>query len=343
MRKARYRPTIRTHLAYPYINELVSMGMDPTGLVKRHFKDTTIVSRPYDCVQLGAFLEFTRDVAVMLNDPHLGLRLGARRRPEEIGALGLLFSASPTLKDALDGYAKWIKSSQQGTQLKVSYSSIGVSIIYALYDFDPTLTRHDTEFTLASFCSIIRGRIGNSWKPIEIHFEHSQTLQTWLHESTFRAPIFFGQPSNRIIFNESDMIHTISKTNPVMISMLEDIIQRQMKEVITNDSFGQEVLIVIARLADSKGFVALPSIAKEMGLSLRTVQRHLSEEGTTFRQLMRLYRERQAKELLTGALPQSVASVAMSVGYSDTTSFSRAFKSWTDVSPRTFQRNLKAP
>ena len=83
--------------------------------------------------------------------------------------------------------------------------------------------------------------------------------------------------------------------------------------------------------------LSLPAIAAEMGLPPRSFQRRLAEERTSFRRLVRDHRRSLAEALIKNHAG-SVTSVAHTVGYAETAVLSRAFKSWTGTSPRTYAR-----
>ena len=83
------------------------------------------------------------------------------------------------------------------------------------------------------------------------------------------------------------------------------------------------------------------NIAKLVLLSNRTLQRRLSDENTNFRSLvLEVRRELAQKYLADKAMP--LAEISYMLGFSDTSSFSRAFKKWTGDPPAVFRTNLLA-
>jgi AraC-like DNA-binding protein len=83
--------------------------------------------------------------------------------------------------------------------------------------------------------------------------------------------------------------------------------------------------------------VTVTSLCRELGVSQRTLQRRLEASGTSLRQLLREYRKDLAELTISGRrIPQS--DVAQMLGYSDSTVFWRAFKSWNDQSPSAYRK-----
>ena len=80
-------------------------------------------------------------------------------------------------------------------------------------------------------------------------------------------------------------------------------------------------------------------IAQSLHLSLRSLQRHLAEEGSSYEQL--LSDTRQALALVHMRDPRcSISEIAYLLGFADTSSFSRAFKRWTGQAPSQYRESL---
>ncbi|NUF53772.1 helix-turn-helix transcriptional regulator, partial [Acinetobacter seifertii] len=74
--------------------------------------------------------------------------------------------------------------------------------------------------------------------------------------------------------------------------------------------------------------------------SERSLQRYLATENTSFSVLVDLTRKQQAQDLLENSAI-SIEAVALSLGYADTSHFTRAFKRWMGVTPKYYQTQLK--
>jgi AraC-like DNA-binding protein len=89
-------------------------------------------------------------------------------------------------------------------------------------------------------------------------------------------------------------------------------------------------------LADGPGQYTMESAALALGVSSRTLRRHLADEATSFRDLLADELSRRAKQLLAAGMP--VQKVSAVLGYSEVAAFSRAFKRWTGVAPAQWRR-----
>jgi AraC-like DNA-binding protein len=84
----------------------------------------------------------------------------------------------------------------------------------------------------------------------------------------------------------------------------------------------------------------IETLAKQLNVSQRTLQRRLGDHGMTFHDLRRGLFMRRAREMLRST-KMSIAEIAWSIGYSDPTSFAHAFRRWTGMSPRAFRSGGK--
>jgi len=78
-------------------------------------------------------------------------------------------------------------------------------------------------------------------------------------------------------------------------------------------------------------------VARQLGMSERTLQRHLAEHGQSFQALVNEVRRQVAESLLT-ATDNSLNEVAFLTGFADQSAFQRAFKSWTGSTPLGFRQ-----
>ena len=81
---------------------------------------------------------------------------------------------------------------------------------------------------------------------------------------------------------------------------------------------------------------SIHQIGEHMGMSNRTLTRRLRENGVTFRDIIQKTQERVAKDLLTNT-GHSIAEIAFETGFSEQSTFSRAFKRWTGLTPIEFR------
>jgi AraC-like DNA-binding protein len=273
-----------------------------------------------------------------LGDPLLGARLGARSRVEDAGMIGLMFLASTNLQVALGHLKEFFPVVQGATRVELDARCAMPEFVYQILGPSIWPRRQDAEFTLSATCSAIRSLMGECWSPAEVHFEHDRLRDDTRDphsslEQILRAPVLFNQPANRLILDPRDLSKPVVPRGEEMASQLQRHLKEMMRTSETSfDSCASQVSHIISKRLGHAD-IEVQSIAVEMGLSSRTLQRRLAAEGTSLRDLVRLHRSQIVDRLLKDPKTKMTV-IAHDVGYADATTFSRAFKSWSGGTPR---------
>ena len=144
---------------------------------------------------------------------------------------------------------------------------------------------------------------------------------------------------NEIIFSMKDLKKPFLTANNIMVEYLEPQLKQKLAEIENqiSETFTARVQKKLFQLIPSGQF-SLENVAEEFGISGRTLQRNLSVENTSFNQMvkdiqkMMTFNYLEAKEL-------SIDEIAYLVGYTETSSFYRAFKKWTGKTVSQYQKN----
>lgn len=338
MTKQPSAPTIRANVLAGIVRELRSQGASVDRVLRKHVGKADGFADPYEQIPLARFVGFLEDVAQALGDPLLGAKLGARSLPEDLGPIGLMFLASANLRVALGHLSTFFPVWQSGTRIELDVRSDMPEYSYKILDSAIWPRRQDAELTLAATCSAIRALLGARWRPIEVHCEHDRPPgYTREAESAlcriFRAPVKFGQTTNRLILETEDLSRPVSPRGVGMVPYLERHLRDLMRaEESSFNTCAAKVSHIISKRLGRKD-LDVQSIAAEIGLSPRTLQRHLAQEGTSFRDLIQRHRSQVVDRLLMDRKTKMTV-IAHDMGYSDATTFSRAFKNWRGESPR---------
>ena len=144
---------------------------------------------------------------------------------------------------------------------------------------------------------------------------------------------------NEIIFSMKDLKKPFLTANNIMVEYLEPQLKQKLAEIENqiSETFTERVQKKLFQLIPSGQF-SLENVAEEFGISGRTLQRNLSVENTSFNQMvkdiqkMMTFNYLEAKEL-------SIDEIAYLVGYTETSSFYRAFKKWTGKTVSQYQKD----
>lgn len=151
------------------------------------------------------------------------------------------------------------------------------------------------------------------------------------HAAYFGCPIRFGANRNALVLDVADLDRPFPGHNSELLDMLNPALSAALTDTLTPTTISQQVKMALKRILAS-GRPDMAGVARELGMSDRTLQRRITEEGTSFRQLMLETRREVVRHLL--AEPSiEIDEVAYLLGYEDANSFYRAFRSWEGTTP----------
>ncbi|HEY5779016.1 MAG TPA: helix-turn-helix domain-containing protein, partial [Terrimicrobiaceae bacterium] len=171
------------------------------------------------------------------------------------------------------------------------------------------------------------GRRGTKTKltPKRIELKRQEERANGLSEY-FGCPIRYRSHRDVMVLRAADIELPFVAHNEELLQMLAPQLENQLKAGRTKQSIHEQVKWVLKRLL-SGSRPNLVMVGKELGMSERTLQRRITEEGTTFRQLLNETRHELVQEYL-GDESVEIAEAAFLVGYETPNSFYRAFRSW---------------
>ena len=325
-------PMIRGAVMGPIMRALDAAGADCDALLAEFGLSRRQLSNPYEIVALGRYVGAFERAAQVLDEPFLGLRLGAEMQLIELGPAGLVFMSSPTLGSAMRKFTDVLGSWQSGTAVDLVRDNAWPMWSYRIAHTQIWPRRQDAEYSVSAMCHMIRQVRGAAWTPVEIHFEHAAPADLKPYMRIFRVPVRFQQPASGVILHPHDLDAPLKSADVQMARMME----RHATDLISRDTLPHSLVdqvrdLVTRRLAREKLVVA--DIAKDLGLSDRSLQRHLAEAGTSVRQIIREERERSVA-VLREQEGMTNAAVARAVGYADATVLWRATRNWSRAGTR---------
>jgi AraC-like DNA-binding protein len=157
------------------------------------------------------------------------------------------------------------------------------------------------------------------------------------YKRAFGCAVRFEQPTAAVLYSAEQMSLPIRLADPTLSGYLDDLASIKLGGL--HDGDNQDLVSRVRQtLWDMLpgGRSDLWRTASAMGMSARTLQRRLGEQGTSFSRVLDDLRRELSDELLTGQR-LAVSEVAFLLGYSEPRAFQRAFRRWRGVSPKKFR------
>ncbi len=249
----------------------------------------------------------------------------------------LLLATAPTVGDALRKASRYNSYVNDAFRPSLRQKGGEVYLEY-LNCVDPQCNPPEyIEFIFACFLLRFRLTTGVNLKAKETHFRHSAPRNLSEHYRIFQAPIRFRQPATRVILEPAMLRIPQLYADTATSELLDHYIQATLKHSCVFDELTVALRRTITGQASFEG-KTLSAVARELGMSRRNLQRRLAARGTSYREVCRALRCEFALTLLrNGDISMKEASDLL--GFSEPSSFSRAFRKWTGKNPHDYRRN----
>ncbi len=184
--------------------------------------------------------------------------------------------------------------------------------------------------TLAYLIELGRRGTGQSLTAQRVEFSFSLD-STQALETFFGCRIRTGADGNRLKLHRRDLDRPFVSYNAELLEMLTPALDRALDEHLRSRSLCEAVKQLQKRnLVGGRPDIRI--VASELGMSDRTLQRRLRDEGTSFKHLLAQARHEQALSYLADP-SLDIKEIAFLVGYEDQNSFYRAFRLWERDTP----------
>ncbi|MBA2544770.1 MAG: AraC family transcriptional regulator ligand-binding domain-containing protein [Deltaproteobacteria bacterium] len=266
------------------------------------------------------------EIAAQRGDPAFALTLAKTSVVRPLGLFGHLVWLSGTLRDALERAVKFYAMVTRRTTLVLEERGAIATIRSRPVDNAPR-GRILTEFPFASLALRARGATDGVFAARAVRFTHAGE-PTPAYDEVFRAPVTFGASIDELELDVAQLDLKLASADPITSAAIEAQVAQLTAAPPGNPVLDRVRRAVVASLPE----VGSPdAIAKQLGISARTLRRQLEQQGQTLRALVDDVRRTRADELL--AAGRSIKDVAFELGFSEPSAFSRAYKRWTGKAP----------
>jgi AraC-like DNA-binding protein len=327
MTKALYRkvvPETYVQLLYEYLD---GRGFDPEATLHRPWPKPDPSGIGGIDVDLWAnMLELAQQT---LASPTLALELGKTITPRHLGVLGAVLLASDNLGAALLRFEQYQRLIFDVNPMEFRFHETTIELVWDVsnYTVRPLVEQVGFAVTLHFARSISRGEI----KAIQARFSGEPPADIKAFEDFFGGAVSFNQAWPGFVFDSSILSLSLRSADPSMIGMLEQHANGLLDKLPQREELVEKVRREIAK-ALLEGEPDIDSVSAKMNCSSRTLQRKLLSAQTNFRTEVSLVRMELAKNYLLDRRLK-IVDIAMLLGYSEHSAFTRAYKEWTGVSP----------
>lgn len=275
----------------------------------------------------------------LTGDKDLGLHIGEKAAPPMLGKAGHLQQSS---KDVLSAFRKTFdfsstftsvfnnKMEEKGSEVWLHYEPVK-----AWVDASPETARQHLNLVFAATLNFIRLLSGKAVYPLRVMYRTEKEKDTSEHERILQCKQSFNENANCMVFKITDLEVPTLGYNPQLSSMIEKMLQQQVREEQDGVRFTTKVKEAISANYDYD-FPQLETIALSLNVTPRTLQRKLQDENTSYRELSDSIRYELASTLLRYE-DLTFSEIAYKLGYGELRAFRIAFKQWSGVTPTDYR------
>lgn len=321
------------HLVKAAFHSQFKTAMESCGVsADYYFKKVNLpteVSDTESLLPLKPFYHLIHIVAVNENIPDFGSRIAQITPWHKVLSLGPLIQNSTDLKNLLETFCEIGSSQSSPVVFKLIDEDSHFSFCYTntlFYKGDIQMEL----YRITSMIQLVQLAAGAAWRPETICLIMPKTEAVDACPLLTQSEIRFSQPVSTISI-PADLLQL-----PVHIDIPERIKTENNKQANLNIEFTKSIRQIINTYTLTKN-ISIEEVASITDMSVRTLQRRLTDCGLKFSELLNQARFDHAKEKLQDT-QMPIIDIAKSLGYSDPAHFTRAFHRWSGVSPTEYRQ-----
>lgn len=283
--------------------------------------------------------EMLERAAEFLKDPLLGLHLGQTIAPRHLGVLGYVIMACPNLAAALHRLDQYQRLIFDVTPMTQRAGDGYVELVWGTEHgaLHPLVDQNGIT-VLVQFC---RSMTGVQTGPLRIVFPNPQPADLQPYLDYFGCEVVFGGSETVVRTSLETLALPLKGADPGLVALMEQQADQLLAQMPREQSVIEEVRKVIAHLLRN-GEPDIEAVAAKLCCASRTLQRRLKSAGSGFREELNIVRRGLADAYLRDPGLQ-IVDIALLLGYSEHSAFSRAYKEWTGLPPQQMrERSLAA-
>ena len=274
--------------------------------------------------------------AKLLDDPCFGLRVAAEMQPRDLGLVGYVGFNAANLGMALAHMASLTPLFSEASQVAIAPGAEEVRIVYQPLDPAMAASHHIHDFAMAGAVRLCRLLTNTMLAPLRVDLRHANEAGREEYARVLRSPVWFRQPATALTLSSAMLKLPVVSADPnlfrILIAYAEEQLGRRATELDLVTRVEHELIKLLPY-----GSVSLAAVGRNLGMSARTLSRRLSEEDTTFGDLLDRLRFELAKRYLTGS-QQNATTIANLLGYAEVSAFNHAFRRGSGTSPQAYRR-----
>jgi AraC-like DNA-binding protein len=338
--RSRTEPTVAVQVLKALLGRAAALGVP--AVAQRVSVDAAVLEDVDGRVPAAIVRALWDELPRASRDDWFGLNLAERVPDASLGIVAYVVQHAPTLGQGFVASVRYARLLQDVAACFVEPTSNGgLRFVQEPLAGNPVPPRHAVEFAFARAVLMARRSTGVPIVPQAVRFAFARPVAVDRYAELFGSNLTFAGTRNELELDAATLALPQREADPWLRDLVEQRARALLEKLGPAGSFSSGVAVVVGR-AIQRGSVELEAVARELKVGSRTLQRRLADEGRTFRAVVEQARHELAKQYLADR-GQSLAQVALLLGFSEQAAFHRAFVRWTGMTPGQFRREAAAP
>lgn len=320
------------------LTKLKEAGIRASDVLRDAGLPIGLLEQPRVQLTTNEFFAFWKAVKEASPDPTVGLKLGTERRVEQHDPIGLTALSAATFGEAMRSAARYKQITcpeEIVSEISGGEWTLRFNWLLAAEEEPPVLM----DVCFAWVLSLARNGTGEEIIPLRVEYMQ-QREHVRLFERHFGCKVMTGCSRNAIVFRAEDAARPFITRNADLLAILAPQLDEDLRRQREDLSFPDQIRDAIHRRLTGRR-PKMTDVAREMRLSVRTLQRRLQESSLNFQQMLEEARHESARHYLKRS-PLELNEVAYMLGYEDSSSFVRAFRGWEGIPPAQWRESERA-
>ena len=251
-----------------------------------------------------------------------GLLMAEARRLSHLGPLGLLVREQPTLRLAVEAFARYGRRINDSLLLAIEEAGDVVVLREELIVGRAGPVRQSTELVVGVAFRTLSALLGPEWRPRRVCFAHDAPADRSVHDRVFGRNVEFGHDFNGIVCARADLDRPNPNADPAMAKYAQQLLEASLADA--SDNMSRQVRELVVMLLGG-GACTIDRIAQHLGVDRRTVHRRLASERQTFSAIVDTVRRELAERYMRDR-HRSLIEVSSLLGFAAPSGFSRWYR-----------------
>lgn len=334
MKFEKKNPTTISSWALAIAKTLEKQGFDSNLILLEAGIDGKTLKNPDKRVKLKKMSTLWELAVKKTCDSSFGLSVAENVGPESFQALGYALMASKNIDSAFKRVQRFYRMISTAVEIVIEDKKDNIALNFMRHDVGPELSDHAIDAFFAVFVMFTDHMMGALNIDLTIEMIRQKPENIERYNGIFGKDVIYSSNADRILVKKTDLEKPLPLADSKITDRNDLIITRYLEQFDKGNIVGK----VHSKLIDLMpvGEPSLEILARELGMSKRSLNRYLKEEHVTYRDILSEIREHLATKYLSEK-KYSIIEIAFKLGYTDSSNFARAFKRWVGKTPKEYR------